>query len=388
MSRSEWLGLLGWANSPLALLNALARRLRASVLAPNRLWWEIEAWRAELAELTDLEVSWLWEGDDPFGRLSTSDRAPEPAMPQPRSMAGLAPMSTGAARVGSRHAASEGSEPAALEDARKSWLKSPHPSPDFPSSKGGQGRSSASAIGLAVWAMRRGKPQLTGAACTPIGQPRGSAESPYRHALAKALEDESLTAPPTGREDVPNLEEMPIHPLHRVPSPLTTPSKDELATQEATLETAAGEHEGTRSPFPPATGLLCRLADRWFAVHPGLSAPHPLGTLGEAAFSPRDANVAYNLSGSHHEARDNALWPPFPFKGPAQSDPISDHGQAAALAGDGHTAHMRWITPIAYNIIHLTVPSPPLADALDPDDLAELLDRILRQEARRYGIPL
>jgi hypothetical protein len=48
----------------------------------------------------------------------------------------------------------------------------------------------------------------------------------------------------------------------------------------------------------------------------------------------------------------------------------------------------RGVVPAANNTIHLTVQPPPTLDAMDPDDLADLLDRILRREARRHGIPL
>ncbi len=392
MSGSELLGPLGWANSPLVLLNAPARRLRASALAPGRLRREIEAWHAELAELAGLEAPWLWEEGDPFGGLPTSDRAPEPATPQPESRASAAPVATGDTRVGRRRAASERLELAAPEDARESWFQSLHPSPDFPSGQGGEGRSPVSAASLATWAARRGTPWLAAAACTPVGQPRGSAESLYRRALAKAFEDGSLTAPPTGRDGVPKPEEAPAHPLHRVPGPLAALSGDRSAAREAALETATGEQERARSSFPSAAGLLSRLTDRWFAVHPGPGAHHQPHAPGEAALGPRDAGVTavepHGQPGSDQGAPGSSPSLPLPSRGPVQPGLAPDRGQAVALEGDGHTAHMRWITPIAHNTIHLTVQSPPLADALDPDDLAELLDRILRQEARRYGISL
>ncbi|MCS7220696.1 MAG: hypothetical protein RML36_09205 [Anaerolineae bacterium] len=358
MSGPELLSLLEWTNAPLALLRAPAHRLWASALAPDGLRWEIEAWRAELAELTDLEAPWLWEEGDPFGGLPTPDHAPEPAAPQPEPKSGSALMATGTAMMGNRRAASEESWPGAPGDSRESWFKSPPLSPDIPSGKESESRSSDSAIGLAMWAIRRGKPRLAGAARTPIGQPRGSAELLHRYALAKAFEDRSLTAPPTGQD----------------------------------LKTVTEEPGRVHSSFPTAAGLLSRLADRWFAVHPGPSAPHQPHAPSEAASVPRNAGVTsvefHGQPGSDHRTPDRSLGLPLLPSGPARSSLAPELRQAVALEGDEHTAYMRWVTPIAYNTIHLTVQSPPLVDALDPDDLAELLDRILRQEARRYGILL
>ena len=72
-----------------------------------------------------------------------------------------------------------------------------------------------------------------------------------------------------------------------------------------------------------------------------------------------------------------------PLASEERSPTTADPGWPAA-----EEAHVRWATPTAQNTIHLTVQAPPVVGALDADELADLLDRILRREAQRHGIPL
>jgi hypothetical protein len=149
----------------------------------------------------------------------------------------------------------------------------------------------------------------------------------------------------------------------------------------------ADEHE-RRVPFPPAAALLSRLTDRWYAARAGLDTPHQPSEVGRMAVGVQSPHaIAMELQGPLNDETEVLSNASRQLKEPV-SNPMPGYGQAIVLEGGERTAHMQWITPVAHNTIHLTVQPPPLVNALDPDELADLLDRILRQEARRHGISL
>jgi hypothetical protein len=385
---NEWELQSKWVSSPLALLNTPARRLRMGALLAGGLQREIEAWRAELATLADLEAPWLWEGRNPFSGLSAMVRTSEPTALQLKFEDGNVSIVASAAERSYSYLAREMPELAASGEAKGSQSGDLYLSSHSSSDQKSRDWSSDLRAGLAMWAVRRGRSKLVAAAHRPIGRFSRAVESLYRRALTKAFEDESPAIPLTDRDTVQMLIEAPAHSSHhRASDSLDLLPRDGRSEQKTLLRVMADEHE-RRVPFPPAAALLSRLTDRWYAARAGLDTPHQPSEVGRMAVGVQSPHaIAMELQGPLNDETEVLSNASRQLKEPV-SNPMPGYGQAIVLEGGERTAHMQWITPVAHNTIHLTVQPPPLVNALDPDELADLLDRILRQEARRHGISL
>ncbi len=163
-------------------------------------------------------------------------------------------------------------------------------------------------------------------------------------------------------------------------SPITRAAARASLTREA-----MSQSQEPTSGVPASEPLLARLTERWFATRPNGNASDPsIGREGMgSAPGGREAEAIHPLSPSPRSLPvllQEALQSSRPG-GPSilqWTTPIMD---ATTSMGNG-------AVPVANNTIHLTVQPPPSLEALDPDELADLLGRILRREARRYGIPM
>ncbi len=133
--------------------------------------------------------------------------------------------------------------------------------------------------------------------------------------------------------------------------------------------------------------LLAQLTERWFAARQTNAASRASASSSIPESSPSDPSIArplqVNMQPSPQgiaSSLEEALQPSEP------DDPTTWQWTTpvTGAAAPGTNGAM----PIASNTIHLTVQPPPSLETLDPDELADLLGRILRREARRYGIPI
>lgn len=122
---------------------------------------------------------------------------------------------------------------------------------------------------------------------------------------------------------------------------------------------------------PQAVDLLTRLTTRWWQAHKGGDAASPSQPATSAAALTEEPGA----QGQAHAGR-RLGGPGFPAAPTAVERTSMQDASAQGTA------------PAVQNTIHLTVQPPPGVEAFDADELADLLDRILRREAQRHGIPL
>lgn len=423
---------LAW---PLALKawRAPAQAARAVAEPIARLAREVAALRAELADLADLDAPWLTEEPDPLGVPINADRQPATQQEGPARrlrLASAAPSrTTDSDRAESQQGAEEAPSPvrsparAPSNSLWESLLRGGMLSPPLgarPESAPTEKQTAATArlvevVGMAGTTRRQiadfddamliaaalrpiggtvasgdllerwaglapevGPPEAASAAPSPSRHPRGFSSDPaYERVLPRPGEDLTgqLLAAARG-ETSPMID--PASPRDRTGGvPLFPPAQflqEERAASDPAPAAAAERNFAQaieREPALQAADLLTRLTTRWWEAHKrGGAAPSTQSATSAAALAeePGTPGQAYASRPLEHAA--------FP----------------SALAGAGRTsledAPAQGTAPAVQNTIHLTVQPPPGAGALDADELAELLDRILRREAQRHGIPL
>jgi len=421
-----------WPITPLEALSAPARRLRA--VADDATRRQVDALRAELANLVDLDAPWLRTETDPLGRFSVDEgpgfaEAPPPepghlGRPQATWPARGHPAGRRETRTGVRPTASGATPAGRTTDLLRSPQRSggaarssappsptstapagtPNERPEAPDARSArmrrrppagqatatigpsreqtpspatsaiapneQARSPEESPELAAWARRRSRPALFAAARTPIGGPGLPRRRLAQRAMGDAQAAERTSSPQPQRGE----------------GEAASPAGEETTGRPSRKDAAFQQHAAP--PMPSANlHLLAQLTERWFAARQTNTAPGRPSGLPAPELSPPGPGMARS---PHAHTRpsprgiisslEEALQPSEPGD-PTTWQWISPIAGAAAPGANG-------AVPVASNTIHLTVQPPPSLETLDPDELADLLGQILRREARRYGIPM
>lgn len=408
-----------------------AQAARAVAEPIARLACEVAALRAELADLADLDAPWLTEEPDPLGVPIDASRQPATQQEGPARRSRLASAApsrmTDSDRTESQQGSGEAPSPvrsparAPNDSLWESLLQGGMLSPPLgarPESALTETQTAATArlvgvVGMAGATRRQiadfddamliaaalrpiggtaapgdllerwagltpevGPSEIAPAAPSPSRHPTGLSSNPPRErALPRSGEDLTgqLLAAARGETSPAMDPTLPRDRTSGAPIPASARFQEDRAASAESLATAERNFAQATEwePAPQATDLLTRLTTRWWEAH----------KRGGAAPSTRSATSAAAL----------AEEPGAPEQAYA-SRPLEHAAFPSALAGAGRTsledAPAQGTAPAVQNTIHLTVQPPPGTGALDADELAELLDRILRREAQRHGIPL
>ncbi len=416
MARDVW-GNLAWLLAR-ETWRAPARAARAVAEPIARLAREVAALRAGLADLADLDASWLIAEPDPLG--ASIDASRQAAIQEEGPARATAPgrwprsASAGSDRIGSQRRPAEASS-LARSSARTSgeppWDsltagETPAP-PDFGRSSsapaeeqksfGATRRQIASLDDAALIAAARrpiegiaapkdllerwaglapevGPSEAARAAPSGPRHPRGLGGNPARaHTLPRSGEDltgQPLAAARAGAS--PTTDPAGRRERTRGVLPASSRFQEERAVSDATPAAAAARslaqvREG--EPAPQPADLLTRLTTRWWEAHKGEGGVPSTGSATSATARADELGAQGYASRAPTRAAFSAA--------PAEVERTSTEDAPAP-----------WAAPAVQNTIHLTVQPPPGAGAFDADELADLLDRILRREAQRHGIPL
>ena len=405
VAREAWSDL-AWAQA-LNAWGAPARAARAVATPTARLAREVAALRAELADLADLGAPWLIEEPDPLGSLTPADSQPLP--PGEKLVRGDASerqlRSDPAAR--SRAASSapgeiqaEGEKPSLLSAG--SLARRPT---DARSTRGRVGEIDEETLVAAAqrpvegaaapkdllerWAgvapnAREAAAGRASMARPTLQRPVGSSVEPDRERQMSRptgdLTERSLAAARGESLPATTLAASLSNRGGRMSDPV--PDERSMSAPPRSPTTHAAETQGRvraseGAPAPQAVDLLTRLTARWWEAQRGASPAPPARPAATAVAPGSQASQATN------PGREEPMFAGRPPASEERSPTTADPGWPVA-----EEAHVRWATPTAQNTIHLTVQAPPVVGALDADELADLLDRILRREAQRHGIPL
>jgi hypothetical protein len=460
MSARDSLRPAGWQ----AGLPEGAGRLRSAGRAADLLRREVDALRAELAGLVDLDAGGLWEDRDPLAGLAVRDpaavtatsgrpghgaptdrlahsaggmggfrmpqRAPWPAGDQD----GPAPHST-AVPLPEHPLSGAGGDPSpqpvplptagAAEQPARPGSAAVRPnggravlagaaaqSPDDRPTSAHGAVSADTAGSLSQWAVRRRGLDLAVAARAPVGGSRLPIDRLHERARldiavphGRQATDQLrqyATRESTGGSDAGASPDLPA-----VSMPMRSLEPGNIPAGQGATESplpGAGSRAPHAGPDPPdtpspAADLLARLTERWFVARPPIEsaaqpvvertgAPRRPDQAGAATGHAAHAGAGPERTGRHEQPQGWAVGPEHLRSDRVASSEHQPWTQLTGMRDEQGAAHAEWRTAAAYNTINLTVHPPPALEALDADDLADLLDRILRREARRHGISL
>ncbi|HEY64199.1 MAG TPA: hypothetical protein G4O02_06465 [Caldilineae bacterium] len=440
---------LDWPITPLDALSIPARHLRAVARAGDTSRRQVDALRAELADLADLDAPWLRTDADPLGQLPVNERPGSTETPPPepgrlgRSQA-LRPASGHPAgrretRTGERPIASGTSSTGHTTDVtqspqrsgaavRSSASRSPTSvapasvpnerpgSPDVPSGRAARvkRRPPSTQATAAIGPSMEQVPSSATPGTTSGELAQSSEEFPELAAWVKKRSRPALIAATRMLIGGPGLSRRRLiqHAMHAPQTAEQAQSRietrgavsgtipqhqqavDEMAIPSGEGKTAPSIQEGSAARQHPVSSmpsadfhLLAQLTERWFAARQTETPPNRLAGPSGPGLPPPGPSIAK---------------PPQASTQPPSQVIASSLEEALQPSGPGDPATWQWISPIAgsaapgangavpvaSNTIYLTVQPPLSLETLDPDELADLLGQILRREARRYGIPM